>query len=821
MPVSPSNFREIGRYEILRKVAEGGMGVVYLARNIDTGVEVALKVISQRSSSSRARFLREAQLSSRLNHPNIVRVLDFGTRGELDFFTMDFIQGEDIKRILAREGPFSPQRAASILLEVARALEYAHSQRIVHRDMKSANIILSEEGRPMITDFGIAKDLGEEGAGLTRGSASLGTPHYMAPEQVRGQRVDPRTDVYALGVILFEMISGVLPYEGEGVGMVYTKILKSPVPSLRRLRPDCPEKISRICQRAMAKTLEDRYQSAGELAEDLEKFLRRFSSSSLSKRVSLANSKRRMARVWWMVGGMGVFLLVLIFFSFSSSKVRERGDGAKGLKSSDAILPSRRGGGELEKASRVVRKRAISKSHSSGGGRVEEASKVFAVVRDLFERACFHRALLKLEGLSSRDSFLWRARCLLYLGRVEEAFQIYRRYGEDEGGELEWKILYAQLLLKRKKYGEFRKFFRGIPLISHPEVEYTKAFFYWRQKRFELALRYLRRALSLAPKRAFFYSMRLEWLFARKDYQKFFTLSRNLPEIFLENIQVLGTCGKLYMKLGRFEEANRVLRRCLKIFERDQRGTLWYTERDLGFLYHLSKSYYFLWRRSSKGGNLEKAVEYMRRFIRIFPDRTGGYYWLGLYYEGMDRNPERAISVYRKGLELDPRSEGLLKLLSQIYLKSGRYGELMGVLKSALRHYPHSAYFWNVRGYGFLGKRDFVGAAGSFAKSYSYSLSGQDRKVALQGLVGILRMYFARKDYQKIVDISKSFSQVLLNEISICYFLGLAYYHRGEGRRAYIFLRRYLRISSNIAKEGGRRREVLSLVRELERELKR
>jgi beta-lactam-binding protein with PASTA domain/tRNA A-37 threonylcarbamoyl transferase component Bud32 len=261
--------RVAGRYEVLALLAEGGMSRVYRARTPE-GQVVALKVLRDAYAADREfieRFIREARAVQALDHPHVVRVLDSGRDGDVYFIAMEYVDGEDLKRHLQRVGPLEPADAERIALAVCAALDYAHGQGIVHRDVKPQNILLARDGTVKVADFGIARALAA--ITITQTGTVLGTVHYLSPEQARGAPVGRASDLYALGVVLFEMLTGRLPFEGDSPIAVALKHLHEPPPSARAVNPRVPRRLDGIIRKAMAKRREDRYATAREMAADL------------------------------------------------------------------------------------------------------------------------------------------------------------------------------------------------------------------------------------------------------------------------------------------------------------------------------------------------------------------------------------------------------------------------------------------------------------------------------------------------------------------------------------------------------------------------
>ena len=266
----------IDRYKIIRELGRGGMAVVYRATDSMLDRNVAVKMIlaeytsPEKSEKILKRFNREAKSLASLSHPNIVKVLDYGEYESTPYLVMEFISGGALKAKMGRPMPYA--EAAALLLPVARALQHAHQQKIVHRDVKPENILINDANQPMLSDFGILKLVDvEESHGLTGTGRIVGTPAYMSPEQIRGREVDGRTDMYSLGIVLFEMITGRKPYNANTPIELSMQHLHDPIPKAKQFIRDLPAEVDQVIAKAIAKNPEDRYPNMTVFAQALEK----------------------------------------------------------------------------------------------------------------------------------------------------------------------------------------------------------------------------------------------------------------------------------------------------------------------------------------------------------------------------------------------------------------------------------------------------------------------------------------------------------------------------------------------------------------------
>jgi serine/threonine-protein kinase len=339
-----------GRYRLDAKLGSGGMSTVYLARDETLDRPVAVKVMHREMSEQAdqlARFRQEARAVAKLSHPNVVAVIDAGEDGGYPYIVFEYVEGETLKQRIARVGPLDTQEALAYAVEVARGLGVAHARHMVHRDIKPQNILIDSEGRAKLTDFGISRQL--ERDGLTATGRVLGTTDYVSPEQAMGHGVDQRSDIYSLGVVLYEMLVGQVPFSADSQVGVAMKHVNEDLPDVQKRRPEVSAAVALVVERATAKDPGRRYQDIGEMTDDLSTALEveaARAGSTTGEATSVLDAvpppKRRLSGrphwSWAAAGAVAVVLAaVLAFVQLVGTGKLDNGGGGKSAGKTIAI----------------------------------------------------------------------------------------------------------------------------------------------------------------------------------------------------------------------------------------------------------------------------------------------------------------------------------------------------------------------------------------------------------------------------------------------------------------------------------------------------
>ena len=282
----------LGRYEIVKQLGKGAMGTVYLGQDPRINRTTAIKTVKfsedfdeDEAKEMKAKFFREAESAGTLSHPNIVTIYDAGEEHDLAYIAMEYLEGEDLDKYTKKKNLLPMRRVIDYIADIAEGLDYAHQKGIVHRDIKPANVMLLKGDKIKITDFGIARITASS---QTKTGIIKGTPYYMSPEQITGKKVDGRSDVFSLGTMMFQLLTGEVPFKGSSPAELMHKILNEPHPDPQQINPKILKPLVTILNKAMAKKVDDRYQTAGQMAQHLR---------TLGRKIDAAREKKNRATI--------------------------------------------------------------------------------------------------------------------------------------------------------------------------------------------------------------------------------------------------------------------------------------------------------------------------------------------------------------------------------------------------------------------------------------------------------------------------------------------------------------------------------------------
>jgi tetratricopeptide (TPR) repeat protein len=429
----------IGKYEVIERLGRGGMGVVYKARDTRTGHVVALKVVQESSDFQEEisqRFNRESSMLARLRHPNIVRVYDAGFSENIQYVAREFVEGKSLAQHLKDDKP-AINRKVEILRDIAFATYSAHREGIIHRDIKPANVIIQSDGVAKLTDFDLSKDIRKKQTFVTESGIALGTPGYMSPEQASGKRsaVDTRSDIYSLGAVLYEMLTGRPPFVGESTAEVLARLLIEDPPRPRDLDMSIPPELEAICLKAVQKDKTSRYRSAKLLAQDLDRYLKGGRVTVRPETGTMKVISKLSGHKLWIIAGAAVVLgtVLLAAALMRESKARrlaefnrlvEEGDhccerqryedATEAFKSAREIFPDR-----AEPHLGLACAKALERSLEYGFSEAAKARKL----DDSLGNRCRSEGLENIRKDASRAAILF-TKAILYAPEDAELFKL-------------------------------------------------------------------------------------------------------------------------------------------------------------------------------------------------------------------------------------------------------------------------------------------------------------------------------------------------------------------------------------------------------------
>ncbi len=800
-----------GRYEILGVLGQGGMGAVYKARDRELDRLIALKVIRPELATDPAillRFKQELILARNITHKNVVRIYDLGEADGVRFISMEYVDGEDLRTLLRRAGKFSPKEAIAVVEQVCRALDAAHSEGVIHRDLKPQNIMRDKHGRIVVMDFGLARSLGD--SGLTQTGAIVGTLEYMSPEQALGTTLDQRSDIFSVGLIFYELLTGKAPYESDTAIASLMKRTREDARSASDVDASVPKSLSAIVGRCLEREPANRYHSAVELLQQLATWEANpnISAETLSKMIAhpvVRPSRFSLdlpGKTWMWIAGA---VLVIALATFAGRTLLNRpgtssGETAQGIPSLKqgkyvAILPLKQIGdpkalgyvAEGIQEALAAKLFQLKEVHVAASDVVEKA-----VAKDLPLSKLAHELGVNLVLQGSVQGNSDKLRVTLSLDDAATGERAWSQEFPGAPGDV--------LALEDQIYGAVATALALKPtdeeqarVGAHP-TENVKAYDLYLQGRntlrnghsqdaYRQAVGLFEQAIDKDPNFALAYtgladsSLRMygetkEGVWAQKatlSAQQAERLSNNLPEVLI-------SLGSVYAATGQSTQAITELKRALALAPNSDEAN-----RSLGDAYFRS-------------GQSAEAIAAFQKAIAANP-----YYWanhnaLGNAYWRLGDNA-KALPEYQKVIELAPDNPTGYANVGSAYLREGKWGEAIPQLQKALAFAPDAITYNN------------LGTAYFFLKNYDQATKMYEKAVAitpndeeLQGNLGDAYRWSGHSDqaavaYGKAIALAFQELQVNPRSASIMGDLGLLYAKKGDAANALQYMQQSRAIS--------------------------
>lgn len=803
------------RYRIEALLGEGGMGRVYKAQDKELNRTVAIKVVRQGiadEASVMARFKQELILASKISHKNILRIHDLGEVAGMKFITMAFVEGHDLHHLIRQNGKLPIERVLKFAQQLAGALAAAHAEDVVHRDLKPQNILVDASDQVYIADFGLAKSFAEGAVGMTQTGAFLGTPRYMSPEQVEGKPTDGRSDLYSYGLILFEMLTGDVPFTGEStIKVMYQRVQERPK-NPRALNPEVPAWLDRIVMRCLERDPNDRYQNAYEILADLQGT----QSAAGTSRTGISRSGASIQiqlpllanRRWiWIVSAAVVAMIILVFsippvrhMIFSSGEEKAGTSVVSGVPPISsgrfvAVMPLQIVGDASQfgyvaqgiqeaLSAKLFQMKDVRVTSSEAIDRVDQKQTLPKIARavgaNLIVQGMLQgsgdkiRVILNLEDVAEGKR-LWSGQ---FDGVIGDLFtvedQIYNQLVSGLNVSPTNDELAAAGARPTDNSAAYDLYLKGRNSLRADD-----------DKSLQTASDYFEQALKADPKFALAYAgiadASLRMYVIKKDSfwtQKAVAAAQQAQQINDKLPEVHVTLGNAYRASGRYEEATSELRRALSLAPNSDEAY-----RRLGDTY-------------LESGNGPAAIESIQKAVQLNP-----YYWrnqnaLGRAYFQLGDYP-KALTAFQQIVEMQPDIGAGYENVGNVYLQEGKYQESIPYFQKALQIQPYFSTYSNLAT-AYFNLKQFPEAVNMFEKAAA--LNPNDTMTIVN--LGDAYRSSGQKDkahdtYQQAVSLGFKELQTNSQGAGVMSQMALAYANLGESQKAETFIKRARAIDKN------------------------